>query len=409
MRRRRIGRLTAGFTAVAAVVAGCAGTSTTHDHEHQGVAPGAAGAVAAGQAAAATRTPAAAPTVRLRRGERHVTLRLPAEYHPAAPSGGTDDYRCFLLDPRLTQATFVTGAQVLPDNPALVHHAILYRVQPAQVAAATAADAGSVGPGWTCFGGIGLPAGDGGPAGALDAAPWVTAWAPGGTGERLFGSGTGVLLRPGGRLVLQMHYNLLHGSGADRSGVRLRLAAGTAKLKPLQTMLLPAPVELPCAPAESGRLCDRDAAVADVARRFGTEAELMLSGLQFLCGGDLAAPKSGAIQSCDRRIATPATIRAVAGHMHLLGRSIKIELNPGTARARTLLDIRVWNFDDQGAVPLPKPIRVLPGDQLRVTCTHDASLRSKLPELRNQQPRYVVWGEGTSDEMCLGIVVVTRP
>jgi len=209
--------------------------------------------------------------------------------------------------------------------------------------------------------------------------------------------------------MLQMHYNLLHVSGVDRSGVRLRLASGAAKLQPLQTMLLPAPVELPCAPAESGPLCDRDAAVADVARRFGTAAEMMVSGLQFICGGNLAAPKSGATQSCNRRVAEPATIRAVAGHMHLLGKSIKIELNPGTARARTLLDIRVWNFDDQGTVPLAKPVRVIPGDQLRVTCTHDASLRSKLPELRNQQPRYVVWGEGTSDEMCLGIVVVTRP
>jgi hypothetical protein len=44
-----------------------------------------------------------------------------------------------------------------------------------------------------------------------------------------------------------------------------------------------------------------------------------------------------------------------------------------------------------------------------VTCRHDAALRAQLPALRGQQPRYVVWGEGTSDEMCLGIVAVTRP
>ncbi len=371
MRRHRIARVTAAFTAVAAVAAMLAGCGATH--EKRQVASDAAPSGAAGNGAAVTPAPPS-PTVPLRRGERHVTLWLPTDYRPAAPSGGTDDYRCFLLDPKLTPA-----------------------------------DAESPGVGWTCFGGAGLPAGDRGPAAALDAAPWVTAWAPGGPGERLFGSGTGVRLRPGSRLMLQMHYNLLHVSGVDRSGVRLRLASGAAKLQPLQTMLLPAPVELPCAPAESGPLCDRDAAVADVARRFGTAAEMMVSGLQFICGGNLAAPKSGATQSCNRRVAEPATIRAVAGHMHLLGKSIKIELNPGTARARTLLDIRVWNFDDQGTVPLAKPVRVIPGDQLRVTCTHDASLRSKLPELRNQQPRYVVWGEGTSDEMCLGIVVVTRP
>ena len=30
-----------------------------------------------------------------------------------------------------------------------------------------------------------------------------------------------------------------------------------------------------------------------------------------------------------------------------------------------------------------------------------------IPELENEQPRYVTWGEGTSDEMCLGIVMYT--
>ena len=49
-----------------------------------------------------------------------------------------------------------------------------------------------------------------------------------------------------------------------------------------------------------------------------------------------------------------------------------------------------------------------PGDTLRVTCTHDAALRSLIPELAGEQPRYVTWGEGTSDEMCLGIVLYTR-
>jgi hypothetical protein len=384
----------------AALVAGCGTASRPASH---------GAGVPAQRPTAAPPAKAAARPVPLRPGEWHATLQLPADYQPAAPAGGTDDYRCFMIDPRLGTPTFVTGAEVLPGNPKLVHHAILYRVEPGQADAVAAADAATPGTGWTCFGGAGLPAGDGGPAGALDAAPWVTAWAPGGAGERLTGRGTGVLLKPGSKLILQMHYNLLHGSGVDRSSVRLRLAAGGARLQPLLTMLLPAPVELPCAPDESGALCERDAAVADVGRRFGAAAEQTVAGLQFLCGGDLAAPRSGQTQHCDRRIAEPATIRAVAGHMHLLGRSISIELNPGTPAARTLLDIRTWDFDDQGAVPLRQPVRVKPGDQLRVTCRHDAALRAQLPALRGQQPRYVVWGEGTSDEMCLGIVVVTRP
>ena len=91
--------------------------------------------------------------------------------------------------------------------------------------------------------------------------------------------------------------------------------------------------------------------------------------------------------------------------MHLLGRSITVELNPGTPKAQMLLDVPAYNFDNQGARPLAKPVRVKPGDTYRVTCTHDAVLRSQLPELRPLEPRYVVWGSGTSDEMCLAIVI----
>ena len=57
-----------------------------------------------------------------------------------------------------------------------------------------------------------------------------------------------------------------------------------------------------------------------------------------------------------RTLGEPITIHGVAGHMHLLGRSLKIEVNPGTPQARTILDIPVWDFDDQGSRPID-PIR----------------------------------------------------
>ena len=171
---------------------------------------------------------------------------------------------------------------------------------------------------------------------------------------------------------------------------------------------MPAPVELPCAPGESGPLCDRTTAVLDVWHRFGEAAGTTVSGLNLLCNAG-RAPRAGPTQHCDRKVRQAGVVRAVAGHMHLLGRSIKVELNPGTSHAKTLLDVPQYNFDDQNARPLGTPVKAEPGDTLRVTCTHDASLRRKLPELRPLPPRYVVWGEGTSDEMCLGIVIWSRP
>ena len=65
----------------------------------------------------------------LRAGERRVVLRMPEDYTPSAPTGvGTDDYRCFLLDPKLARDQFITGFNVLPGNPDVVHHVILFRV-----------------------------------------------------------------------------------------------------------------------------------------------------------------------------------------------------------------------------------------------------------------------------------------
>ena len=50
----------------------------------------------------------------------------------------------------------------------------------------------------------------------------------------------------------------------------------------------------------------------------------------------------------------------------------------------------------------------MPGDKLKVSCTFDVGLRALLPEFKNLTPNYVVWGEGTRDEMCLAIVNYTN-
>jgi hypothetical protein len=94
--------------------------------------------------------------------------------------------------------------------------------------------------------------------------------------------------------------------------------------------------------------------------------------------------------------------------MHLLGRSIRIDVNPGTDREQRVLDIPVWDFDNQGAQPVP-PVHLDTGDTVRVTCRHVQWLRDQLPSFEGQDERYVVWGEGTTDEMCLGILQVTHP
>ena len=341
-------------------------------------------------------------------GETLLNLRMQAAYRPSAAPGVTDDYRCFLLDPKQAADSFVTSARIDPGQQKVVHHVILFRVAPGQIPAAKALDAKSSGQGWSCFGGTGLPAGDGpGIADTLNNANWIAAWAPGWGGDRLR-AGTGIALPAGSRIVMQVHYNLLNGRAPDRSRALLTLAPASAGLTPLQTMLLPGPVELACGKGERGRLCARTEALVDLSRKYGAQAGFVPAGLLILCRGSAATPRPTAVSTCDRRISSPTTIYVAAGHMHLLGASIRLELNPGTPDAKVLLDIPRWNFHWQNAYMLARPVKAKPGDVVRVTCRHDVRKRAHGGHGVPRAPRYVLWGEGTTDEMCLGILQVTR-
>jgi hypothetical protein len=358
------------------------------------------------------------PPAPLRDGERFLEVGLAQPYRPAPPQGGTDEYRCFLVDPRLNEASYITGSQFLPQNGAIVHHAIMYEISPSEVDHAKSVDAATEGDGWRCFGGTGLSGGFGSFGGG-SGETFIGGWAPGSKEALVAAMGgstgspglAGFRVEPGSQIVLQVHYNLLATGGRsgplDQSSVRLRLAPGTAAVTPLSALLMPAPIELPCTPEESGPLCDRDRAIDDLVARTGPQARTVVAGLNLFCNRG-SPPVAGATQHCDIPIRRDAVVYSVAPHMHLLGRAISVELNPGTPDARMLLDQQAFNFDDQSSVPLAEPVRVHSGDRVRVTCTHDPTLRSLLPELKPLQPRYVVWGDGTSDEMCLAILITAR-
>jgi len=339
--------------------------------------------------------PKAAP---LRDGERFEEVGLTRPYEPVPPAGGTDEYRCFLIDPKLTKPAYLTGSQFLPQNSAIVHHGIFYQIKASQVDEAKHMDAKSKGDGWQCFG-------DGG----IDEETYIGGWAPG-HDETLIGDRTGYRMEPGNQLVVQVHYNLLATNGkpgeTDQSKIRLRLLPGTAHVTPLVGFLLPSQIELPCTAQESGPLCDRATAITDLEKRTGADAGQEVEGLNQMCNQG-QPPTPGYTQHCDHKVPQPALVYAITPHMHLLGRAMTVELNPGTPNAKTLLSEPNYNFDNQSERVLPEPVQLKAGDTIRVTCTHDATLRSKLPQLKTLKPRYVVWGDGTSDEMCLAILTVS--
>jgi hypothetical protein len=331
-----------------------------------------------------------------------ITLQAPHAYKPDPPNGGTDDYHCTLVNPNVSQNSFIVSSEFYP-NSIEVHHAILFLVPPALASEAESINQG--GKGWTCFGETALP---GAGLGQIGETPWLSAWAPG-HGEDVLPVGTGQPLPKGSLVVMQIHYNLLLGDKPVRAKLVLHTVPASTPLRPMSLALMPAPPDIPCPAGVSGPLCSRSASLADLGQRFGEGQVGFVDTLESLCGRNASEPPAGDSTSCTMPIWKAGTIVRVGAHMHLLGRTLHIILNPGTPTQKTVLDVSNYNFHYQRAYDLAKPIPVVPGDKIEVSCSWDPTLRQELPSLRNLPPRFVTWGDGSSDEMCLGLVMTVPP
>ena len=327
-----------------------------------------------------------------------INLVQPQAYTPKAINGGTDDYHCTLVNPHVTKSSFITASQFFPGSKE-DHHAILFLVPPSLAAAAEAANKG--GHGWTCFGESPIP---GTGLAQITNTPWLSAWAPG-HGKDVQVAGTGTPLPAGSLVVMQVHYNLLQGDKPVRNSLRLWTVPSSTNLQPVTLNLYPAPPDVPCATGVSGPLCDRTAALSDLSSRFGTEAVGFVNAIEAICGRNPANPPAGNTTSCDWGSRSGGYVVRVGAHMHLTGRALKITLNPGTPHAKVLVDVKNYNFDYQRSYNVSPPVKVSAGDKIQVKCTYDPKLRSELPQLRKLPARFVTWGDGSSDEMCLGLVM----
>jgi hypothetical protein len=331
-----------------------------------------------------------------------ISLQAPTAYTPNPPHGGTDDYHCTLVDPHVTRNSFIVSSEFFP-NSIEVHHAILFLVPPALAAEAEANNPGDKG--WTCFGETALP---GASLAHLGDTPWLSAWAPG-HGEDVLPVGTGQPLPKGSLVVMQIHYNLLLGDKPVRAKLVLHTVPASTPLRPMSLALMPAPPDIPCPSGVSGPLCARAASLADLGQRFGQGSVDFVNTLEDICGRSATDPPAGPTTSCTWPVQQAGTIVRVGAHMHLLGQSMQITLNPGTPGQKTILDVPSYNFHYQRAYNLQTPISVTPGDKIQVSCTYDPVLRQELPSLRNLPPRFITWGDGSSDEMCLGLVMTVPP
>ncbi len=323
---------------------------------------------------------------------------------PAEPYTGSrerpDDYRCVISeipDPE-GDGTWMTGFHFEPDAEEVVHHSIISVVAPESRAAIDALDAAEEGSGFTCYGQVGA-------MGNVSAYS-IGGWTPGRQPTQ-YPDGYATYLAPGSFLVDQIHYHYDHEELPDRSAIALdtlssdevatMTAAGTLP-KQLAGRTFINPAEGPCTPEESGPLCDRDAVLEQIGQKYGTFAKFLPDVFVRGCGGtvddydDLDGTKFSS--TCDHRAPRSGTIYSVLPHMHELGSSYRLTLNPDTPEELVLIDIPKWNFDWQLDYEPAEPIHINRGDVVRIRCTWDRSLREM------KEPRYITWSDGTVDEMC---------
>lgn len=397
--------------------------------------------------------------------EADLILEMPEPYTPNPER--TDDYRCFLLDPGFTEDTFVIGYDIIPGNTGIVHHTVLFPATSAQRAEAEQLNGSDGKPGWECFGGTGLSSGgpdtgmlrpllpliehvggiddmqilaqredavalldeaidavdaEGGNLRGMIAAVGGTetlvnllrqglggndvnvnqpvsgvigAWVPGSTPAQ-FPQDTGLLFSAGSFIVMQMHYNTSANSEPDQSQLILD-TANEPDLAAARVIAINAPVEIPCPEGVTGEACSREYAIAER----GDGSDLVLP----VCGQSLDQylnqDPTNAESFCDHTISTSGWVLSIMSHQHTLGKTTRTLLNPDTPDEQILIDIPVWDFDWQGSYWYAEPIWLDEGDVIRVICTYDNSVTRANPE-----PRYVVAGEGTSDEMCLNFITM---
>lgn len=302
----------------------------------------------------------------------------PTGYVPVVQGGElaeNDDYRCFLFDPGVDATRFITGYDVVPGTPEIVHHVLLSVVDPdgpadsmpgktnAQVIDALDKQSPDR-QGWPCFGLAGEGVG-------IQSVPVV--WAPG-QGVVKYPGDSGVPLSPKHKIVVQVHYNLAdpqQRGKSDSTRVRLQLASQVQNLGLFQ---LPDGLLESLSKPVPDQLAPGQASVPYAWKR--SLSELGLDGVAGL------------------------KLYGVMPHMHQRGTKYQLRIKSADAQPMTCAaDVQRWDFHWQRMYFYQQPWPIGAGAEFELTCEFDTS----------DATSPVLPGWGTRNEMCLATLYFTVP
>ncbi|HTV18516.1 MAG TPA: hypothetical protein VMG12_07590 [Polyangiaceae bacterium] len=283
-----------------------------------------------------------------------------------------DEYRCFPVEHELASNQYVTGYDVLPGNPSIVHHVLAFIVDPNRVVQDGRTNAQVMQAlddespdrlGWPCFG----MAGDGVD---VDSVPVI--WAPG-QGVVDYPNGLGVSFPQDRVLVAQVHYNLADGAppgATDQTKVRMRLADSVERQgifvlddDLLNTLFSEQPHLLPAG---------QESVKFEWTRRLG----------------DVGIPDD-----------LDLDLVGLFPHMHGLGHKYTFEVSNGGGEFECQGRVNRWDFNWQRIYDYAAPVPVNADTQFRVTCDYDT----------RRVTQDVLPGWGTRNEMCFVMTMLALP
>jgi Copper type II ascorbate-dependent monooxygenase, N-terminal domain/Secretion system C-terminal sorting domain/Copper type II ascorbate-dependent monooxygenase, C-terminal domain len=277
-------------------------------------------------------------------GTPNLTLSIPAFTVPANQS--TDIYQCFAIPTNLLTNQFITAMEIVPGNPAIVHHVLVYEDTSGVCAQL---DSASPGPGYLNFGGVGT-----------NKAILVGGWVPGASPSFL-PANFGIKLFKNSYLVLQIHYPAGSNGRIDSTKINLLLANSVGRqvsMAPILNYLtdINAPLSIP----------------ADSIKTFNEHYQLPNVDISAL---------------------------SVAPHNHLVGQKwISYGITPAND---TIPFIRInnWDFHWQGFYNFRNILKIPAKTTLWAYCTYNNT--SNNPNNPNTPPITVNAGDFTTDEMML--------
>ena len=265
------------------------------------------------------------------------TFTIP--YTPDHSAG--DDWRCFVVEPDFSETHYLKAYQVIPEDPAQVHHVTMF--QPLSEKSADIARALDDGSGYTCFGDAGIPAG------------LVSVWSPGNTVYRIPDE-RGIPIQTGMPIIVQIHYPVTGGSDQERTQVLLESSADGKPVYPI--WMLNSDFALP--PGEPSVSDPHSSTIDAMLSEMGWEPQ-------------------------------PVDLIGGAMHMHLMGLSTRASITDSRGTDRCAIDIPQWDYNWHNIYFFEEPMPVDADATVDLDCSWDTTAATQT----------TVWGDNVEQEMCV--------